>query len=132
MQIIQCLGKSKQPPNAKQFLLPRVSVSGFKAAWSEAALQPDATLNQPIFTLVICLALFPARGYIRLSKSSVTYAKSNKRCLSKKGHRQEIGFLLLSQTCWHMGAPCVPIARFSQSLSHSQLNNIRLLELPHR
>ncbi len=99
---------------AKQFLLPLVRVSGFIPATSDVALRPDATLNMATFTLAICLALFPVHCHIRLGKSSVAYTWSNKRP-GEKGHRQEIGFLLLSRRA---GIWVLPVSQSHDSLNH--------------
>lgn len=65
--------------------------------------------------LVICLALVPVHCHIRLVKSSVTYKWSKKRCPGEKGHRQEIGFLVL---CRRAGIWVLLVSLLHGSLNH--------------
>lgn len=59
---------------------------------SQDSYQPEEMLCYVAF----CLASLHL-SVIRLGESPVTYTRSNKRYSGEKGHRQEIGFLLLSR-----------------------------------
>lgn len=99
----------------KTFLSLTVCVSGFQPARSDAALHQSASLNTATFTFALCLISFPVQCHICLAKSSLTYARSTERCPGEKGHKQEIGFLLL---CGRAGIWPLPVSPSLGSLHH--------------